>query len=474
MANPDRIVLESMMLMRQHLPKSLERTKLVGNSTRLPIAALRSMCSRIGATWAATYAHPVRSGPLIHEQLVGRPVPGLTEVDEATIRTEFYSRPPRALIPFEHKPAARASPLTLGYLAIERPSSFDYDDLVALKHACSFAAAYAFEMMEASCIHAIDTLRTHLSQVPAAEVLPGRRVLRILSGLHRATRSHVSAYATVLDQTLCIEYKAAGSNTASAIDPSIFPTALPQAVLSTITRRDVAVWSDLEDRALTDILCNSLSWPATNPQFVLGVHRSAGTPIALWILGFERGRFFLGHPYRDVVADVVHATQVQCHHLFQRRYKKLIVNPIFSSRETRVDPNLLFALMPFKEPWSDRIWDRMIRPIAAECGLQAQRADDLYGHDIMEDIWSSILRARIVVADITSRNANVFYELGIAHTLGKDVILLTQSIQDIPFDLNRYRHIVYADNLDGYDTLTKQLRGTIQDLVKQDARTSDA
>lgn len=147
----------------------------------------------------------------------------------------------------------------------------------------------------------------------------------------------------------------------------------------------------------------------------------------------------------------------------------MIVNPIFGSRDTRIDPKLLFALMPFKQPWSDRIWEKMIKPVAGECGLEAKRADDLYGRDIMEDIWSSILAARVIVADITSRNANVFYELGIAHTLGKPVILLTQSEGDIPFDLNRYRHIIYADNLDGYEILTKQLKSTIKEIVSNGA-----
>lgn len=79
---------------------------------------------------------------------------------------------------------------------------------------------------------------------------------------------------------------------------------------------------------------------------------------------------------------------------------------------------------------------------------------------------SSRAQARIVIADITGRNANVFYELGLAHTVGKDVLLLTQAVSDIPFDLNRFRHIVYADNMDGYELLEKELRGSIDDILK--------
>jgi hypothetical protein len=61
----------------------------------------------------------------------------------------------------------------------------------------------------------------------------------------------------------------------------------------------------------------------------------------------------------------------------------------------------------------------------------------------MEDIWESICTARVVVADVTGRNANVFYELGIAHTMGKDCVVITQAPQDVPFDITSRRYIQY-------------------------------
>ena len=147
----------------------------------------------------------------------------------------------------------------------------------------------------------------------------------------------------------------------------------------------------------------------------------------------------------------------------------MIANPIFRSRDTKVDPQIVFVMMPFNEDWSNRIWIRMIKPTVEAESLQAIRGDDLYGRDIMEDIWKGILSSRMVIADITGRNPNVFYELGIAHTIGKPVILLTQNISDIPFDLNRYRHIIYADNMDGYDKLSRELTATIRELLLQTA-----
>lgn len=117
--------------------------------------------------------------------------------------------------------------------------------------------------------------------------------------------------------------------------------------------------------------------------------------------------------------------------------------------------------MPFNKPWSQRIW-RMIHDVCKDVGAHSQRADDLFGSDIMEDIWKGILSAEVVIADLTERNANVFYELGITHTIGKKFVLLTQNINDIPFDLMGIRVVEYSDNLDGYENLKSSLAGMLR------------
>lgn len=136
-----------------------------------------------------------------------------------------------------------------------------------------------------------------------------------------------------------------------------------------------------------------------------------------------------------------------------------------SGKETR--RHQVCVLMPFGEPWSDRIWKDHLRPIVE--GLPTDppptciRADDLYGHDVLHDIHDMIETSQAILADITARNPNVFYELGIAHELGKKVILLTQSVKDIPFDLQRFRFIIYEDNSDGYKVLRAGLEGALLD-----------
>ena len=95
----------------------------------------------------------------------------------------------------------------------------------------------------------------------------------------------------------------------------------------------------------------------------------------------------------------------------------------------------------------------------------AKRADDLFGEELMEDVWRGIYQSRIIIADLTGRNPNVYYELGLAHTLGKRVILLTQDVNDIPADLKRYRFVTYQDNVDGFDQLDKGLDLSIKERI---------
>ena len=185
------------------------------------------------------------------------------------------------------------------------------------------------------------------------------------------------------------------------------------------------------------------------------------------IFQFDSNQLIFFELYRELLQIACERLKYPPKFLYQRRFRKLIIEPIFSGRDSRVKSDQIFMIMPFTEQWSNRIWSKLLLPQFKDLGLEAIRADDLYGRDIMEDIWQGILKSRIVVADITGRNPNVFYELGIAHTLGKQVILLTQNADDIPFDLNRYRHIIYEDNLDGYENLKSQLAATIRDILKE-------
>ncbi|MFZ0737652.1 MAG: hypothetical protein WBL70_01130 [Candidatus Acidiferrales bacterium] len=109
----------------------------------------------------------------------------------------------------------------------------------------------------------------------------------------------------------------------------------------------------------------------------------------------------------------------------------------------------VFVLMPFDQKFDD-IYQLGIKPAAEGAGAYCERIDEqIFAESILARIYNQIAKADIVVADMTGRNPNVFYEVGYAHALGKTAILLTQNSEDIPFDLKHYPHIIYGTSIAG-------------------------
>lgn len=108
----------------------------------------------------------------------------------------------------------------------------------------------------------------------------------------------------------------------------------------------------------------------------------------------------------------------------------------------------VFVLMPFDKSFKD-IYKFGIRGAADDVGAYAERLDDqLFVEGMLDRIFNQISKADVIVADMTGRNPNVFYEVGYAHALGKLVVLLTQDVNDIPFDFKHRQHIVYGGEID--------------------------
>jgi hypothetical protein len=106
-----------------------------------------------------------------------------------------------------------------------------------------------------------------------------------------------------------------------------------------------------------------------------------------------------------------------------------------------------FVMQPFASPHGD-YFATIYEPAIVKAGLKAVRADDeIFGTGkIIDQIWTGINSARVLVAEMTTRNANVFYELGLAHALRKPVILVSSNKQDVPFDIGHVRVIYYDVN----------------------------
>ncbi len=177
-------------------------------------------------------------------------------------------------------------------------------------------------------------------------------------------------------------------------------------------------------------------WLFPNPQSALGRRIQPGDDIWLWSSSRESAR----QPANE---------------------------PVFRGRNFQVEPYLCFVLMPFGPDDLQVVYQKFVKPVVEKCKLSCVRADDIYGtNPIMEDVWGGINHAGIIIAELTGRNPNVLYEVGIAHTLGRDVILLTQSMDDVPFDLRSMRVLKYEYTPAGCKRLEEELEKHLSALKR--------
>ena len=122
------------------------------------------------------------------------------------------------------------------------------------------------------------------------------------------------------------------------------------------------------------------------------------------------------------------------------------------------------VMMPFAAEF-DPVYDA-IKAACESIHLEARRVDEIYSPtQIMDDVFSTIAQSRLVICDLTGRNPNVLYETGLAHALNRDVIMIVQSGQDVPFDLGRIRYISYLPNNEGIERLKQDLVRSIRSVV---------
>ncbi|WP_454735411.1 nucleoside 2-deoxyribosyltransferase [Cupriavidus necator] len=128
------------------------------------------------------------------------------------------------------------------------------------------------------------------------------------------------------------------------------------------------------------------------------------------------------------------------------------------------EPLFAFVVMPFDKKYAD-LYKFGIKETAEKLSIRAERLDEqIYQEGMLERIYRQIEQADIIIADMSDKNANVFYEVGYAHAKGKHCILLTTSADEIPFDLKHRRHIVHNGSA---TTLSNLLKAELESTRKE-------
>lgn len=158
------------------------------------------------------------------------------------------------------------------------------------------------------------------------------------------------------------------------------------------------------------------------------------------------------------------------------------VNPIFKAKDITVDPKMCFCVLPFNETRL-RLLEKIIKPeLEKQLGINVIKSGDIFqpNQNIMESIWTYINQAAFIIADISDKNPNVFYELGICHTIGKKVITLCDQEsyekdynKKLPFDISSLNTIFYKKDLDGPQELVNKLIDYIKLMRPEESHLND-
>ncbi|HEX3554530.1 MAG TPA: S1 RNA-binding domain-containing protein [Thermoanaerobaculia bacterium] len=128
-------------------------------------------------------------------------------------------------------------------------------------------------------------------------------------------------------------------------------------------------------------------------------------------------------------------------------------------------------MMPFGEkelregrPFNwDEHYKEVIERTVADVGMKAVRADEIYGSmPLLDRLWQGIQEAELVIADLTGRSPNVLYEVGLAHVIGKRILILTMYPDDVPVDLAQFVQIRYSAEGRGLLQFTRDLRNNLE------------
>ncbi len=134
----------------------------------------------------------------------------------------------------------------------------------------------------------------------------------------------------------------------------------------------------------------------------------------------------------------------------------ILVRPIFKRRRIELVKNSCLVVVPSEGEDAKSVWKELQHALTP-AGFTCWQATSIFEYVVLEKIWDEVSKADFILADVSEKSPEVFYILGIAHTLGKKVVILTQRSGDIPFDFKKYRHVIYEPTEAGFLNMRKEI-----------------
>ncbi|NYS31330.1 hypothetical protein [Pantoea sp. WMus005] len=159
--------------------------------------------------------------------------------------------------------------------------------------------------------------------------------------------------------------------------------------------------------------------------------------------------------------------------------KKEVKNPGDTPVEKEKKVKTCFVIMPiadhpdYEKDHFNRVYEYLIKPACINAGYQPYRADDSKAsHMIMFDILKKIMDCDMAICDLSSKNANVFYELGLRQAFNKKTILITDGRDKAPFDISGFRYVPYTPSL-RVDSVEREISSISEMLIETEAAPDD-
>ncbi|PXF60900.1 MAG: hypothetical protein C4B59_06965 [Candidatus Methanogaster sp.] len=128
-----------------------------------------------------------------------------------------------------------------------------------------------------------------------------------------------------------------------------------------------------------------------------------------------------------------------------------------------------FVIMPFDDEIANDVYELITKPICNEFDLEVRRADEIFTpNPILDDIVAAIEESTVIIVDISGKNPNVFYELGMSHMLKRTqtIIITHDECNGTPFDIAHFRIIKYENTISGKAIYENQLKRTLEHLLR--------
>jgi hypothetical protein len=164
--------------------------------------------------------------------------------------------------------------------------------------------------------------------------------------------------------------------------------------------------------------------------------------------------------YADIAQRSLHTVAVSVSPTSPSR-SRVVSGPASASAEERA-PLDVFVIMPFA-PELDDIYYLAIHPAVEELGLSCARVDEIaFTGSILDELYHQLRTARLIIAEVTQHNPNVYYELGVAHGMERPVVLLTAKVESAPFDLKVINHVTYSNIRELKAKILERLRALLK------------